>query len=126
MHKRGRKKSSSSSTELGDIHLKDVQSGQSLLKTNYKKKHNLHNAYNKNKAQAMEFKMKTKLKMIPKEVKNQGNQKIANSPKEKLEYSKVEITTGKGLAVPICEGEEIVSKQIILLYLNYLRTYFHL
>lgn len=83
------------------------------MRSNYKKKHNLYNTHNKYKTQSVEFKIRTKLKMSPKEMKNLGNQKVASVQKGKLEFSKAEITTGKGLAVPICEGEEIVSECIL-------------
>ncbi|XP_018571801.1 histone H2A deubiquitinase MYSM1-like isoform X2 [Anoplophora glabripennis] len=106
MHKRARKRSSSNS-DLCDINLKDVPRGHSLLKSNYKKKH-LYNSHSKNKIQSMEFKIKTKLRMAP-EMKSKGNQKIVNIQKQTSEFRRVEITTGKGLAVPICEGEEIVK-----------------
>lgn len=56
----------------------------------------------------VKFKIKTKLKFPMTQVK-QKTIKIMNQENKKTEISRVEITTGKGLAVPICEGEEIVS-----------------
>ncbi|XP_063923826.1 histone H2A deubiquitinase MYSM1-like isoform X2 [Zophobas morio] len=56
----------------------------------------------------VKFKIKTKLKFPMSHVK-QKTVKIMNQENKKTEIGRVEITTGKGLAVPICEGEEIVK-----------------
>lgn len=37
-----------------------------------------------------------------------------NEFSKKTQVSKVEITTGKGLAVPLCEGEEIVRENLMI------------
>jgi hypothetical protein len=57
----------------------------------------------------VKFKIKTKLKFPMIHVVKQKTVKIMNQENKKTEIGRVEITTGKGLAVPICEGEEIVS-----------------
>jgi hypothetical protein len=57
----------------------------------------------------VKFKIKTKLKFPMIHVVKQKTVKIMNQENKKTEIGRVEITTGKGLAVPICEGEEIVK-----------------
>ncbi|KAJ8931895.1 hypothetical protein NQ314_015164 [Rhamnusium bicolor] len=125
LHKRARKKSSSFNNDfVCDVNLKDIPSGQSLLKSNYMKtdthsvrdlklkKYELNAKQRLNKCKSVKFKFKTNLKMSVKENKCQIKQKtikVKNDQNKKTEFSKVEITTGKGLAVPICEGEEIVK-----------------
>ncbi|XP_044271707.1 deubiquitinase MYSM1-like [Tribolium madens] len=56
----------------------------------------------------VKFKIRTKLKFPMNHVK-QKTVKIMNQENKKTEIGRVEITTGRGLAVPICEGEEIVK-----------------
>ncbi|EFA09787.2 Histone H2A deubiquitinase MYSM1-like Protein [Tribolium castaneum] len=56
----------------------------------------------------VKFKIRTKLKFPMHNVK-QKTVKIMNQENKKTEIGRVEITTGRGLAVPICEGEEIVK-----------------
>lgn len=68
-----------------------------------------HNIKKKKLKKTVKFKIKTKLKFPIKNMVKQKIVKIRNADNKKTEFGKVEITTGKGLAVPICEGEEIVS-----------------
>ncbi|RZC42586.1 histone H2A deubiquitinase MYSM1 [Asbolus verrucosus] len=116
VNKQSRKKSNSyNSNDDDEINYKDIPSGHSLLKhQNLKTNHENGYKYEpkkkvKNKIkQTVKFKIKTKLKFPMNHVK-QKTVKIMNQENKKTEIGRIEITTGKGLAVPICEGEEIVK-----------------
>lgn len=105
-NKKSRKKSASDT-----IH--DIPSGQSLLKKNYfNNEHEKAIPGRKSGNKKVKFRFKTKLKM-PLNI-NQKKVKIMNEFSKKTQVSKVEITTGKGLAVPLCEGEEIVRENLMI------------
>ncbi|KAJ8933985.1 hypothetical protein NQ318_016921 [Aromia moschata] len=123
IHKRPRNKSFSSNADISEVSLGDIPSGQSLLKSNYMeidvqpfksskfKKGDLCNKQRK-QLKNVKFKLKNKLKVPVKHSRGQEKhraQDIITDHAKEAEFSKVEITTGRGLAVPICEGEEIVK-----------------
>lgn len=122
---RSRKKShsNSTSTDPSDRELSRDHSPQ----TPRRKKLNFENSTRKNVTKSsglklkkspvagVKFRIKSKLK-IPfsyDKVIKQKTVKIINAKSNIDEIKRVEITTGHGLSVPICEGEEIVSIIII-------------
>ncbi|CAH0555880.1 unnamed protein product [Brassicogethes aeneus] len=122
--KKVRKKSNSFTNDSYNMDINEIPSGHSVLKSNYSKenklkKSDLSKMKQKNKGKkSVKFKFKTKLKipLFPKEkvkkVREQVRQKTVkfmNECSKKTEITKVEITTGVGLSVPICEGEEIIK-----------------
>ncbi|CAG9836566.1 unnamed protein product [Diabrotica balteata] len=120
---RSRKKSNSTSI-ASDLSEREVIRDRSPL-VPIKKKTNIDSAGIKNRkrsnsvlsqkmtsSNAVKFKIKSKLKApFPKydKVIKQKTVKIVNAKNNENEIKRVEITTGHGLAVPICEGEEIVK-----------------
>lgn len=93
-----KKKFSRSSTDEDDLEMTSLKTVKSEQKRKIR---------NKSK-RPVKFKIKTKLKFPMNDVR-QKTVKIMNQENKKTEIGRVEITTGKGLAVPICEGEEIVK-----------------
>lgn len=113
--KRARKKSNSFSGDSSSSEISNIPSGQSLLKSYYLKAQ---------KNNPKEFKKKLKLKSKFKvsvhinrhkehKIKEKYKVKATDDEKKIVETRKVEITTGVGLAVPISDGEEIVSGKFL-------------
>ncbi|KAJ8971613.1 hypothetical protein NQ317_014734 [Molorchus minor] len=104
-----RQKKSGGSSDTSEINVRGTLSGHAHLKANCinlkklktpkSKKYELHK--NKRKQKNVKFKFKANLKNQTKQKEDDHNKRPG--------FSHIEITTGKGLAVPICEGEEIVK-----------------
>ncbi|XP_017778225.1 PREDICTED: histone H2A deubiquitinase MYSM1-like [Nicrophorus vespilloides] len=106
------------------INYASIPSGQSLLRSNYVKSKEVKKKIltNSNK-KSVKFKFKTKLKVMDsrkncpsgKPLKAMNYKPIrrrstkSETESVKSESSDVQIVTGNGLAVPVCEGEEVIK-----------------
>ncbi|CAG9857500.1 unnamed protein product [Phyllotreta striolata] len=75
-----------------------------------KKKKTYSESTSRRNTPGVKFRIKSKLKEpFQRRIIKQKTVKIVNTESNINEIKRVEITTGRGLAVPICEGEEIVK-----------------